>query len=163
MKKYERPVVLENNELAEGVYALGSGSVGDCMAVSYRVVGRNEGSGRKKECIEFTYKHVGYDHCNKGCYITVTFPCEVEVVKNECSSDISNITHSYGNTYVLTISNPLHAANHDSGNYEKSTVNFMGLFPESAYASLATAITCTITDEGLKNYDCPSHKASYQK
>lgn len=40
MKNYVQPIIIDNEELAEGVYATGSG-VGNCWAITYEVKQRN--------------------------------------------------------------------------------------------------------------------------
>ncbi|MCR4649827.1 MAG: hypothetical protein K5776_12200 [Lachnospiraceae bacterium] len=70
MKNYEKPMVLSNEELAEGVYAA-SGNEGVCWTISYVVSQEWNGTGK---VYELHGKHSDtVKHWSKGTVVTIEF------------------------------------------------------------------------------------------
>ena len=72
MKKYERPVVLVNEELAEGVYAAPSGySSADCYTIRAEIV-QTPALGQECYVIQCNADHVTSHHSTGQCMV-ITF------------------------------------------------------------------------------------------
>lgn len=99
MKKYEKPVVMINEELAEGVYA-GSG----CFKIS-DYTPQEPVTGRETYVIGFNAKHED-THKTKTMLLTLTFNQPVEYVSSGWMSSL----YSGNNTNVLVIK---YAGSHD--------------------------------------------------
>mgnify|MGYP003296990849 CR=1 FL=1 len=71
MKKYEKPIIIKNEEPAEGVYA----ESGNCMYAEIRDM-RYDGDGTMR--FKVWYQHrASNDHCALGTYITLGFSTAV--------------------------------------------------------------------------------------
>ena len=66
MKNYEKPIVLRNDELAEGIYL----ASGDCYTVSYRIHQKPE-TGRGDYRIQFDAVHAAGDGHHSGAQVLV--------------------------------------------------------------------------------------------
>lgn len=140
MKKYEKPVVMINDELAEGVYA----ASGDCYSFWANITQTPE-EGRGTYAIQINGKHEAADgHHSSERTVQITFNQPVTHEKSNASSlsgDGSN---------VLT----LHFTN-ESGNYHNNGVDNIGLgqLYVSSDAGLAIiGVTCVYC-----NRDCGEH------
>lgn len=154
MKNYVKPMIMLHDDFAEGVFA----ASGDCMTVDFLPGTRNEQTPEGyKIGFEFKYNHISYDHCNHGCRITAVFPCAVKVV------EVTNGVTMEGNgtnTIVFTNPNALHAA---GNNAETSTITIVALVTSADLVSQVYSFTtATITDAGMRDYDCPTHSHMYK-
>ena len=76
MKNYEKPMVMVNDEVAEGVYA----ASGDCYTTSARIV-QSPQEGRGTYVIQFDSVHAADDlHHSGGQVVELSFNQEVEYV-----------------------------------------------------------------------------------
>lgn len=136
MMKYEKPIVLENEELAEGVYA-GSGN---CYTVTARMT-QTPQQGRGNYVIQFDAHHDAVDgHHSSMQRVEVSFNQNVEYV----SSNAQNVSGS--GTSRLTF---------EYGNYHNNGVDNIGLGNMTVTADAGLAITgvkCTYCNE-----DCGQH------
>lgn len=99
MKKYEKPIIIKNEEPAEGVYA----ESGNCMYAEIRDM-RYDGDGTMR--FKVWYQHrASNDHCALGTYITLGFSTAVYL------SDTSGYVASGNGTQEirLKITNALHS------------------------------------------------------
>lgn len=93
MKNYEKPVVLANNEMSEGVYA----ASGDCcwQYVDYRTEEKTE-----KSTIAYyfdLYHNSTEGHGNEEIHLTVTFSVPVTI------SEANNCTYNVNGSIVTII------------------------------------------------------------
>ena len=88
MKNYEKPVVLMNEELAEGVYAA-SGD-GDCWTLTYTVPQRWNGEGM---VIELVATHsTELQHLSLGTVVTVTFDQPILSARSESTEFVTSVS-----------------------------------------------------------------------
>ena len=88
MKNYEKPVVLMNEELAEGVYAA-SGD-GDCWTLTYSVPQRWNGEGM---VIELVATHsTELQHLSLGTVVTVTFDQPIVSARSESTEFVTSVS-----------------------------------------------------------------------
>lgn len=139
MKKYEKPMVLVNDELAEGVYAASG-----CMETDIKVTST---SNQDRE-FRVYFKHTSADHGNEGRATTITFNKPVEIV------NIDSVTsYSGSGTSVITV------VRSGSGQYQNGNSNWGCDFfikvktTDGTDPSTITA-TATATDAG---YQCAIH------
>ena len=167
MKNYVKPMIMLNEELAEGVFAASGDLFSDCMTVDFQIGDpsnpRNEGingNTATKVTAKFQYNHIGYDHCNSGCHIRAVFPCDVNVV--EVTSGVT-MTGNGSNVIDFFNPNPLHAAkpNADGSSNERSTIVFTAEIPYGMAALFYAGTTASITDADNRVYDCSSHSHMY--
>jgi hypothetical protein len=108
MKGYEKPVLIETEEMAEGVYAASgssSNSSTDCWTVSARSVQQWNGS---HNVFEVSCRHSNtVQHISSATRVTLTFSGLVTNAYSEFSCDYS------GDTVVVT--RELHANAYNSG------------------------------------------------
>lgn len=84
MKGYESPIIYDNEELAEGVYASGSGS-GDCWTIDYTVPQAWNGTAK---VFEIKCKHSrSVFHSSQGTIITLMFDQPIVSAYCENSTD----------------------------------------------------------------------------
>ena len=139
MKNYERPVVMINEELAEGVYAA---SGAECYTVRCTITQTPE-LGNESYRIQIDADHTATDHHSTAQVLTVTFNVPVKFI--EMSS--GNAVYSSGDgTNVLVLNTTYH-----SNNPEYS----IGL-GELRVQSLGGELT-TVTASLSCNYTCGQH------
>ena len=91
MKNYVSPVILDNEELAEGVYATGSGATGSCYVITEKTVNQENTTGRYDWRCIIAADHVKEaDHITHGQVLVVTFNQSVEYVSSNGSLEGSN-------------------------------------------------------------------------
>ncbi len=131
MKKYERPVVLVNEELAEGVYA----ASGDCYTVSAVIVQIPE-LGKDSYTIQMDGVHAAQDgHHSSERVIKVVFNQVVTYV----SSAAANVSGSGSNTLYLTYVQ-------GNGSYHNNAEDTLGLGNLEVISEVGLAInsvSCT--------------------
>ncbi len=98
MKNYESPVIFDNEELAEGVYATGSGGLGsDCYTQEFEFPQKPE-EGRKYFVIKATCHHNAIDgHHSNNHTLILTFD---RVVNCSYAQDCNGI-RNYGTTVEI--------------------------------------------------------------
>ena len=161
MKKYVKPMLMLNDVLAEGVFAA-SGDEGDCMSVEVVYTDRKETTpdGREKFGALVKYYHIGYDHCNTGCDITVMFGCDV--LLEEVTNGVQIVSGNGTRTIKFHVTNPLHAATSNS-NIETSDFSIVGTVATAADKALIISSTsATITDVPYQDKNCPTHGHMYK-
>ncbi len=96
MNKYEAPVVVVNDELAEGVYA-GSGtqSSTDCWTVNPVPVQELDGSGSKVFEIHCAH-NMAAEHISSSTTVVLTFSSNLVSARSEFDTQVS------GNTVTIT-------------------------------------------------------------
>ncbi|MCH5187057.1 MAG: hypothetical protein J1F63_01540 [Oscillospiraceae bacterium] len=89
MQNYSKPVVLENEELAEGVYAAGSGEAtggalakAECWEIGANIH-QTPQTGREDYRIQITGKHINTDRHLSKVWVTIAF--NQPVVFKECN------------------------------------------------------------------------------
>lgn len=109
MNNYEKPIVVETEELAEGIYAA-SGNGGDCYFVTPRITQRPE-TGRENYCVQVDATHAAADrHHSTAQKLTLYF--NQPVTFDWCSD--SNATLAGGDgTANLSISYNYHNNEND--------------------------------------------------
>ena len=115
MKTYVKPIVLANEELAEGVYAASGAGVGggDCYNVSAYVHQTPE-LGRNSFCVQANAEHAAADGHHSGTQIlTLTF--EKAVTYQSCSSAYATPLVSSGTTIKISF------------NYHANALEYHGL------------------------------------
>ena len=85
MKSYESPIIYDNDELAEGIYATGSGGAGDCWTIDYTVPQAWNGTAK---VFELKCKHSkSVYHNSHGTVITLVFDQPIVSAYPENSND----------------------------------------------------------------------------
>lgn len=138
MKKYERPVIIKNEELAEGVYAASGASVADCYSASCSIHQRPE-NGRGDYRIQMNAVHAAADghHSGKQTFI-ISFNQPVEYV-------YSNGTLSSGDgTGTLSIDFEYH-----NNGYDNIGAGDLVVKSEQGLAITGVSVPC--------NHDCGQH------
>lgn len=142
MKDYVKPIVLSNEELAEGVYAASGGiPEGDCWTVEAYSVQDWNGS---HHVFEVHAVHSNqYKHISTETVVTLTFSQNVVSVGNE-----KEFPSTYnGNT--VTITRTLHANGYQSGDQYTFKV-----WVSTGDETTTKAITCTDASiRGIKDYN----------
>lgn len=93
MKNYEKPVVLVNEELAEGVYAAsGTGPVGESDCWSFDVSSPQEWNGSHKIFEIKLVHHLNLEHISGGTTVSVTFSQALTSGYSEFASTLSGAT-----------------------------------------------------------------------
>ncbi len=97
MKKYEKPIVMINDDLAEGVYAAsGTGPMGTSDCWTYNIYPVQEWDGANKVFEMALTHHTGLEHISGATTISVTF-------NTALTSANSEFSYSYaGNTITVT-------------------------------------------------------------
>ncbi|MBR0430248.1 MAG: hypothetical protein IJK17_09235 [Lachnospiraceae bacterium] len=110
MKTYEKPVVIENEDLAEGVFAASgdSGSSSDCWSVTAESVQDWSGSHNVYE-VHATHSK-GVEHITSNVVYTLTFP---NATITDAYSEGPNTVSFTTNT--VTVTRDLHANGYKSG------------------------------------------------
>lgn len=138
--KYERPIVLVNEELAEGVYAA-SGAAGggsDCYTVTARIHQAPETS-RGDYRIQVEGRHAAGDGHHSGEQVlTLSFNQAVEYVSSNGSLQNGNNTAAIEITY----------------NYHNNANDNIGLGDVVVKADAGLAVTGAVLS---CNYDCGQH------
>ncbi len=93
MKNYEKPVVVVDSEIAEGVYAA-SGYSSGCYTVTANIHQRPE-TGRGDYRIQVIATHTATDHHSTGQELTVNF--NQPVTYNGVTSSTIKVTYDYHN------------------------------------------------------------------
>ena len=106
MSTYKKPVVLMNEDLAEGVYA----ASGDCYTCSARVAQR-PATGMLNYVIQFDARHSQADHHSTGQVLTITFNKAVNFI--ECYGNGASYVSGDGTT-TLKISYTYHNNSNDN-------------------------------------------------
>lgn len=96
MKNYEKPMVMVNEELAEGVYAA-SGAVSTCWFVNWDKKENYDGTWQN---FRFEIKHSGEDHAKTGDSIQVVLNFSGEISDAQ-SWDVSGVSCS-GSSVIIT-------------------------------------------------------------
>ena len=140
MQNYSKPLVLANEELAEGVYA----ASGDCYTCKGRIA-QWPATGNEQYVIQFDAKHVNADHHSTGQVLTITF--NKPVVFKECYGNGAKYESGSG-TNTLKISYTYHNNSNDNiglGDLKVMTVDgsWTGL------EVVTTVLEC--------NYSCDQH------
>ncbi len=91
MKKYERPVVLVNEELAEGVYAASGYNGGDCYVITAEIKQTPE-LGRENYTIQCDADHITTHH-GTSQLMTISFNQPVTYVWSNGSLDSGDNTN----------------------------------------------------------------------
>lgn len=132
MKNYEKPVVLVNEELAEGVYA-GSG---DCYTFTAKIVQKPE-NGRDTYIIQIDGVHAATDdHHSDSRTVKISFNQNVTYV----SSGADTMTGSGSNTLYLTYIQP-NGDYHNNGGPEN--IGLGNLTVQAGAGLEITGICCT--------------------
>lgn len=99
MKRYERPVVMVNEELAEGVYAASgvSGTI-DCWDYQIYEVQKWNGSAKIFE-VKITH-HTGLEHISAATTLGVTFSSPLTKAESEFECSLSGSTVSITRTLL---------------------------------------------------------------
>jgi len=93
MKKYEKPVVMINEELAEGVYAAsGVRGTSDCWDYHIYEVQTWDGSAKVFE-VKITH-HTGLEHISSATTLGVTFSSPLTEARSEFDCSLSGATVS---------------------------------------------------------------------
>lgn len=103
MKNYEKPVVLANNEMSEGVYAA-SGDVSACWVVDSYVKTTNINEGEKKCEFQIDAHHVNPEQHLANSVATITFNYPVTSVSSnsgmetviEISGTVVKLARNFG-------------------------------------------------------------------
>ena len=98
MQNYVSPIIYDNDELAEGVYASGSGSDADCWTIDYTVPQNWNGQAKVIE-VKCSHKKTVY-HTSTGLVATLVFDKAPSSVTAENNSDYQIVTS--GNTVEVT-------------------------------------------------------------
>ena len=144
MKTYEKPVVLANEELAEGVYAAsGDGmSENDCWTVTAKEVQDWNGWGKVFE-VEAVHSNQ-FKHISTQTVVTLTFSANV--------SSVGFVEEEFPSTYsgnTVTITRTLHANGYMSG--DKYTYK---VWVSTGDKDTTLLITCTgASIRGTKDYN----------
>lgn len=79
MRNYERPVILANSELAEGVYA----ASGESCYTASAVITQKPETGRQNYCIHMEGQHHADNHCNQWQQAVISFNQSVTYVSSQ--------------------------------------------------------------------------------
>lgn len=113
MKNYEKPVVIANNELAEGVYA----ASGDCYTFTSRITQSPE-TGNPNYVIQIDGKHEADDgHHSSERTVRLVFNQPVQYVESNAASVSGDGTSSLDLTFVDGV----------NGSYHNNGVDNIGL------------------------------------
>lgn len=109
MKNYERPIVMINEDLAEGVYAHSGLTGTTCYKVIVKEIKQEMQDGRMNYCIQFDAEHTASHHGHRQ-HLVITFDRNVEWVSGGtlCSGDNTKtlvIDYSYHQNYTDKIGN----------------------------------------------------------
>ncbi|MCR4673903.1 MAG: hypothetical protein K5675_02750 [Lachnospiraceae bacterium] len=129
MRNYERPVVLVNSELTEGVYA----ASGDSCYTATAVITQRPETGRENYCIQLNGTHHANHHCNQWQQAVISFNQTVTYQ----SSQGSIVGSESGTTLTIQY------------NYHQNASTNIGL--GDLYVTSADGLAITgfyITDEG---------------
>jgi len=96
MNKYEKPVIMINEELAEGVYAA-SGAVSSCWWIDKA---QKENYDNVWQNFRFEIKHANEDHARTGDSITVVLNFSGDITAAQ-SWDVSGVSCS-GSSVIIT-------------------------------------------------------------
>ena len=139
MKKYEKPVVMINEELAEGVYAASG-----CYTFTARITQKPE-QGRGTYAIQVDGVHAAEDgHHSTERTVQISFNQNVTHSKSNASS----VSGSGSSILTLKYTN-------ETGNYHNNATDNIGLgqlYVESDSGLAITGITCVYC-----NMDCEQH------
>ena len=102
MKNYEKPVVLVNEELAEGVYA-GSGD-GDCWTIRASQDQEYGGGSLGGKTFRVYCEHIGMQHISLASTFTITF--DGPVLNAKCENFATTVS---GNTVTVVRENHANA------------------------------------------------------
>lgn len=137
MTNYERPVVLANEDVAEGVYAASGAGVGDCWTVDAKSVQDWNGSHHVFEvhCVHSS----AVEHISSASTVTLTFNSALSDAYSEFPSSFSGST--------VTITRTLLADAYKSGDdvTYKVWVKAADEATTKAIACTGATITCTKT------------------
>lgn len=144
MNKYERPVVMINEELAEGVYAASGFNNGDCYTVRYTIVQEPE-VGQDCYVVQFDADHSPEDqHHSTGQLMQIVFNVPVTYVAS------NGVLVSGDGTNTLLVKFDYHNNSYETGiGYGNLYVKGTGVAVESA--KLMCNYTCEAHDS-LGNY-----------
>ena len=92
MKNYESPVIFDNEELAEGVYATGSGGAGDCWTVTGKNFHQAQSIAPNAYTFQLNMKH-NADHASSQQDIHLYFNAPVTLDESKTST----VTYVKGN------------------------------------------------------------------
>ncbi|MCH5337584.1 MAG: hypothetical protein J1E03_02275 [Acetatifactor sp.] len=128
MKNYVKPVVLTNDELAEGVYAASGSSAADCWTVEPVSVQDSNGS---HHVFEIRCKHsTAVEHISSATTVVLTFSAPLKDAYSEFTSSFSGST--------VTVVRTLLADAYKSGD----TMTYK-VWVQAADEAATKAITCT--------------------
>lgn len=151
MKKYERPVVMVNEELAEGVYAASGTGSASCYTVRCNIVQKPE-TGRETYKIQFNADHNATDHHSTGQVMTINFNVPVEFVSMRSGGEGTATYKSGSGTTTLVIDTTYHNNNPEYGiGLGELEVKTNGAELTTVTASLSCNYTCGKHDS-LGNY-----------
>ncbi len=138
MKNYEKPVVIANNELAEGVYAA-SGD-GDCWTITVTPDQEYGGGSLGGKTFRVKCEHIGMEHISLASISTITFNSPVTAAKFE------NFKVSV-NGNVVTIERENHANAYTTHDEFNSLLEVMAADEATtrALTVINTSIRCTKT------------------
>ena len=91
MKNYSKPIVLMNEELAEGIYA----ASGDCYTITAKIV-QKPATGNLNYVVQFDGKHNTDTHHSTAQVLTITF--NKAVIFNECYGNGAKYQSGSGTT-----------------------------------------------------------------
>ncbi|MBR6665468.1 MAG: hypothetical protein IKL22_07120 [Lachnospiraceae bacterium] len=141
MKKYERPVVLVNEELAEGVYAA-SGAV--CYTFTAKITQTPE-NGRGTYAIQIDGKHDAADgHHSTERTVQISFNQAV----THSQSNASSVSGNGSSVLILEYTN-------ESGNYHNNAEDNIGLGQLYVISDAGLAVTGIVCTQC--NMDCSQH------
>ena len=139
MNNYVSPVIFDNDELAEGVYASGSGS--DCYTVTGRIHQTPE-TGRETYVLQFDADHHASDgHHGTQQTLVIYFNQNVEFVK--CTSSHATLTGGDGSSTISI-----------TYDYHQNAVDAPGLGEVEVKSNPGLVLMgCMLTC----NYECAQH------
>lgn len=144
MKNYERPIVMINEDLAEGVYAA---SGVNCYTSSAKITQKPE-TGRETYIIQLYADHNATDHHSTGQVVTVTFNVPVEFVSMRSGGEGTATYRSGSGTNTIVIDTTYHNNNPETG---------IGLGELTVKPTTSTDV---VTDPQVTlscNYTCAKH------
>ena len=132
MKNYEKPVIITNDEIAEGVYA----ASGDCYTFTAEIKQKPE-TGRGDYRIQVNGKHdASDDHHSSERTVQITFNMNVKYKNSLAQTVIGDGTSMLTLTYVDGVNGSYHNNGHEN-------IGLGDLFVEAEPGLAITGVSCT--------------------
>ena len=142
MKNYEKPIIITNEEIAEGVYA----ASGDCYTFKARIV-QTPATGLPYYVIQIDGKHNALDgHHSNNRTVKITFNQPVTYVESMAKSCSGSGTNMLSLEYEGT-----------NGSYHNNAVENIGLGDLKVTSAEGLAITDTFCTFCAQACDNPGH------